>query len=70
MVFFVADQSSAMVIESLQLAFHVPCFRCTVCNTALSNGKEGVEVRVRGTRLHCNNCFSNEQGTAFRKSFK
>jgi len=64
------NQSSAMVIESLQLAFHVTCFRCSVCSSVLSSGKEGVEVRVRGSKLHCNNCFSNEQGINVRRRFK
>lgn len=56
------NQTSAMVIETLNLAFHIPCFRCSVCNVPLTNGKEGTEVRVRGTKLHCNNCFSNDKG--------
>lgn len=56
-------QGSAMWIEKLGLAFHLKCFRCSVCNIALGNGKEGTDVRVSGAnRLHCNNCFSNDLG--------
>ena len=52
-----------MYIEKLGLAFHLKCFRCSVCNQTLGNGKEGTDVRVSGqNRLHCNNCFSNDLG--------
>ena len=52
-----------MWIEKLGLAFHLKCFKCSVCNIALGNGKEGTDVRVSGAnRLHCNNCFSNDLG--------
>ncbi|CAF1551030.1 unnamed protein product, partial [Didymodactylos carnosus] len=55
-------QGSAMVIESLGLYYHIECFRCCVCNTQLSTGVEGTDVRVRNQRLHCQNCFSDENG--------
>jgi hypothetical protein len=59
-------QGSAMFIEKLGLAFHLKCFRCSVCNVALGNGKEGTDVRVSVTnRLHCNNCFSNDLGKIY-----
>ena len=59
----ILGQGSAMFIEKLGLAFHLKCFRCSVCNVPLGNGKEGTDVRVSGTnRLHCNNCFSNDLG--------
>lgn len=59
-------QGSAMFIEKLGLAFHLKCFRCSVCNIPLGNGKEGTDVRVSITnRLHCNNCFSNDLGNCY-----
>lgn len=59
-------QGSAMFIEKLGLAFHLKCFRCSVCNIPLGNGKEGTDVRVSVTnRLHCNNCFSNDLGKIY-----
>jgi hypothetical protein len=59
----ILGQGSAMYIEKLNLAFHLKCFRCSVCSLPLSNGKEGTDVRVSGlNRLHCNNCFSNDLG--------
>lgn len=63
-------QGSAMWIEKLGLAFHLICFRCSVCNVTLGNGKEGTDVRVIGSNhLHCNNCFSNDLGNCFAKNF-
>ena len=53
---------SAMVIESLGLYYHIECFRCFVCNIPLSSSHEGTDVRVRSNRLHCQNCFSDENG--------
>lgn len=52
-----------MVIESLSLYYHIECFRCYVCNIPLSSSFEGTDVRVRSNRLHCQNCFSDENGT-------
>jgi len=55
-------QGSAMVIESLGLYYHIECFRCFVCNIPLSSSFEGTDVRVRNNRLHCQNCFSDDNG--------
>lgn len=55
-------QGSAMVIESLGLYYHIECFRCCVCNIPLSSSFEGTDVRVRNNRLHCQNCFSDDNG--------
>jgi len=54
---------AAMVIESLGLYYHVQCFHCCVCRTQLGNGSEGADVRVRVDKLHCRNCYSNDEGT-------
>lgn len=51
-----------MVIESLQLHFHLDCFRCCVCKQRLGNGTCGTDVRVRNSKLHCQNCYSNDEG--------
>ncbi|CAF3462205.1 unnamed protein product [Rotaria socialis] len=55
-------QGSAMVIESLGLYYHIECFRCCVCNIPLASSFEGTDVRVRNNRLHCQNCFSDDNG--------
>lgn len=61
----VLGQGSAMYIEKLGLAFHLKCFRCSVCHQPLGNGLEGTDVRVSShNRLHCNSCFSNDLGSA------
>ncbi|XP_064610037.1 LIM domain only protein 7-like isoform X2 [Liolophura sinensis] len=59
---------AAMVIESLNLHYHMQCFRCCVCHAQLGNGAEGADVRVRGWKLHCRNCYSNDEaGLKFSK---
>ncbi|XP_064636718.1 uncharacterized protein LOC135493350 isoform X8 [Lineus longissimus] len=62
-------QGAAMVIESLQLYYHTQCFRCCVCHTRLGTGQAGADVRVRGSRLHCQNCYSNDEGISFMGTF-
>ncbi|XP_070198566.1 trichohyalin-like [Littorina saxatilis] len=59
---------AAMVIESLGLYYHTQCFKCCVCRTPLGNGVEGADVRVRVNKLHCPNCYSNDEaGLKFSK---
>ncbi|CAG0883165.1 unnamed protein product [Darwinula stevensoni] len=60
-------RGAAMIIESLRLFYHLQCFRCCVCETPLGNGTTGADVRVRHNRLHCHNCYSNDQGVKFSK---
>lgn len=57
---------AAMIIENLGLFYHIGCFKCSVCQTPISDGNiHGTDVRVRNSRLHCHNCFSNEEGVKF-----
>lgn len=57
---------AAMIIENLGLFYHIDCFKCSVCHTPISDGNiHGTDVRVRNSRLHCHNCFSNEEGVKF-----
>lgn len=51
-----------MIIESLRLFYHIPCFKCCVCGIQLGNGSAGADVRVRNHKLHCHNCYSNDEG--------
>ncbi|CAJ0942066.1 unnamed protein product, partial [Mesorhabditis belari] len=53
-------RGQAMIIESLSLYYHLSCFRCIVCGTALGNGTTGADVRVRDGKLHCYSCYSND----------
>ncbi|KAF2346221.1 Zinc finger LIM-type, partial [Trinorchestia longiramus] len=50
-------RGAAMIIESLRLFYHIPCFVCCVCGVQLGNGKAGADVRVRNHALHCHNCY-------------
>ena len=54
-----------MIIESLRLFYHLRCFQCCVCHVQLGNGKAGTDVRVRNNKLHCQNCYSNDEGIFF-----
>uniref|UniRef100_T1IPJ8 LIM zinc-binding domain-containing protein n=1 Tax=Strigamia maritima TaxID=126957 RepID=T1IPJ8_STRMM len=55
-------RGAAMIIESLQLFYHIHCFKCCVCHVQLGNGLSGADVRVRNQKLHCHNCYSNDEG--------
>uniref|UniRef100_A0A915BAF1 LIM and calponin homology domains-containing protein 1 n=1 Tax=Parascaris univalens TaxID=6257 RepID=A0A915BAF1_PARUN len=54
-------RGAAMIIESLNLFYHLGCFRCYVCNRSLGNGTQGADVRVRQSKLHCQTCYSNDE---------
>ncbi|KAG5672276.1 hypothetical protein PVAND_002415 [Polypedilum vanderplanki] len=57
---------AAMIIENLGLFYHIDCFKCSVCQTPIADGNiNGTDVRVRNAKLHCANCFSNEEGIKF-----
>ncbi|ROT85126.1 hypothetical protein C7M84_021235 [Penaeus vannamei] len=38
-------RGAAMIIESLRLFYHIPCFKCCVCGIQLGNGSAGADVR-------------------------
>ncbi|KAK5976829.1 hypothetical protein GCK32_004049 [Trichostrongylus colubriformis] len=54
-------RGAAMIIESLNLFYHLSCFKCYVCKTPLGSGATGADVRVREGRLHCQSCYSNDR---------
>uniref|UniRef100_A0A915CNC9 LIM zinc-binding domain-containing protein n=1 Tax=Ditylenchus dipsaci TaxID=166011 RepID=A0A915CNC9_9BILA len=56
-----SGRGAAMIVESLNLFYHLSCFRCFVCNMALGSGQRGADVRVRAAKLHCQKCFSTEE---------
>ena len=57
-----SGRGAAMIIESLRLYYHLKCFQCCVCHIQLGNGSTGTDVRVRNNKLHCQNCYSNDEG--------
>ncbi|VDM68874.1 unnamed protein product [Strongylus vulgaris] len=57
----VLGRGAAMIIESLNLFYHLACFKCYVCKTPLGSGATGADVRVREGRLHCQSCYSNDR---------
>lgn len=64
-VYVFAGRGAAMIIESLRLFYHLDCFKCCVCRIQLGDGVSGADVRVRNQKLHCNNCFSSDDGVKF-----
>ncbi|XP_047659374.1 LIM domain only protein 7b isoform X2 [Tachysurus fulvidraco] len=53
----------AMVIESLDLCFHVGCFKCVSCRTDLRTCPESrAHVRVRHRQLFCDTCYNRLRG--------
>ncbi|XP_075923968.1 LIM domain only protein 7 isoform X2 [Petromyzon marinus] len=51
-------KGAAMFIESLNVYFHLECFKCGVCGGGLTTMGSGVDVRLRSGRLHCHECFT------------
>ncbi|XP_055375014.1 probable serine/threonine-protein kinase DDB_G0282963 isoform X2 [Condylostylus longicornis] len=58
-------RGAAMIIESLRLFYHISCFKCCVCHVQLGDGLNGTDVRVRNQKLHCQNCYSSDDGIKF-----
>ncbi|XP_013149287.1 PREDICTED: uncharacterized protein LOC106111688 isoform X2 [Papilio polytes] len=58
-------RGAAMIIESLSLCYHVWCFSCAVCGARLGDGRNGADVRVRASRLHCHHCYSADDGSKY-----
>ncbi|RZF39920.1 hypothetical protein LSTR_LSTR002323 [Laodelphax striatellus] len=58
-------RGAAMIIETLRLFYHIDCFKCCVCCVQLGDGLMGTDVRVRNNKLHCQNCYSSDDGVKF-----
>ncbi|XP_075400500.1 LIM and calponin homology domains-containing protein 1 [Tenrec ecaudatus] len=50
-------KGAAMIIETLNLYFHIQCFRCGICKGQLGDAVSGTDVRIRNGLLNCNNCY-------------
>ncbi|XP_075853939.1 LIM and calponin homology domains-containing protein 1 isoform X2 [Microcebus murinus] len=50
-------KGAAMIIETLNLYFHIQCFRCGVCRGQLGDAASGTDVRIRSGLLNCNDCY-------------
>ncbi|XP_053528314.1 LIM and calponin homology domains-containing protein 1 [Artibeus jamaicensis] len=50
-------KGAAMIIETLNLYFHIQCFRCGVCKGQLGDAVSGTDVRIRNGLLNCNDCY-------------
>ncbi|XP_023558521.1 LIM and calponin homology domains-containing protein 1 isoform X3 [Octodon degus] len=50
-------KGAAMIIETLNLYFHIQCFRCGICKGQLGDAVSGTDVRIRSGLLNCNDCY-------------
>uniref|UniRef100_A0A8C6B4D6 LIM and calponin homology domains 1 n=1 Tax=Monodon monoceros TaxID=40151 RepID=A0A8C6B4D6_MONMO len=50
-------KGAAMIIETLNLYFHIQCFRCGICKGQLGDAVSGTDVRIRNGLLNCNECY-------------
>ncbi|KAM6220878.1 LIM and calponin homology domains-containing protein 1 [Rhynchocyon petersi] len=50
-------KGAAMIIETLNLYFHIQCFRCGICKGQLGDALSGTDVRIRNGLLNCNDCY-------------
>ncbi|KAM9237758.1 LIM and calponin homology domains-containing protein 1 isoform 7-T7 [Dugong dugon] len=50
-------KGAAMIIETLNLCFHIQCFRCGICKGQLGDALSGTDVRIRNGLLNCNDCY-------------
>ncbi|KAK1802974.1 hypothetical protein P4O66_021502 [Electrophorus voltai] len=56
-------KEAAMVVESLDLCFHIGCFKCVSCKRDLGRDSEaGAQVRVRRRQLFCDACYGRLRG--------
>lgn len=50
-------KGAAMIIETLNLYFHIQCFRCGICKGQLGDAVSGADVRIRNGLLNCTDCY-------------
>ncbi|KAM9769117.1 LIM and calponin homology domains-containing protein 1a isoform 5-T5 [Menidia menidia] len=55
-------KGAAMIIDTLGLFFHIQCFKCGVCNGQLGDTTAGTDVRIRGGKLSCHECYYASRG--------
>ncbi|XP_029401048.1 LIM and calponin homology domains-containing protein 1 isoform X3 [Mus pahari] len=53
----VLGKGAAMIIETLNLYFHIQCFRCGICKGQLGDAVSGTDVRIRNGLLNCTDCY-------------
>ncbi|XP_059779088.1 LIM and calponin homology domains-containing protein 1 isoform X18 [Balaenoptera ricei] len=54
-------KGAAMIIETLDLYFHIQCFRCGICKGQLGDAVSGTDVRIRNGLLNCNDCYTRSR---------
>ncbi|CAL8286370.1 unnamed protein product [Arctogadus glacialis] len=55
-------KGAAMIIDTMGLFFHLPCFKCGVCSGQMGDTSTGTDVRIRNGHLTCNECYIATRG--------
>ena len=55
-------QGSVLTLPGLRTVYHVKCFVCRVCRSALSQGGQSTSVMIKNRQPHCRFCVSGENG--------
>ncbi|KAM3831812.1 LIM and calponin homology domains-containing protein 1 isoform 2-T2 [Vipera latastei] len=54
-------KGAAMIIETLNLYFHIQCFRCGICKGQLGDAATGTDVRIKNGLLTCSDCYNKSR---------
>ena len=57
---FLPNASFRPCLKFVKLIIFSDCLN--IFSIKLGNGETGTDVRVRNNRLHCQNCYSNDEG--------
>ena len=57
---------SILCVPALKMQFHLQCFTCRVCRSALSRGAQNTTVMVKNMQIHCRFCLSSDQGKSLQ----
>uniref|UniRef100_A0A452EZ66 LIM and calponin homology domains 1 n=1 Tax=Capra hircus TaxID=9925 RepID=A0A452EZ66_CAPHI len=58
-------KGAAMIIETLNLYFHIQCFKCGICKGQLGDAVSGTDVRIRNGLLNCNDCYMRSRSKSW-----
>ncbi|XP_064820208.1 LIM domain only protein 7-like isoform X2 [Oncorhynchus masou masou] len=50
-------RGAAMVIETLNLCFHLACFQCVDCRCRLGGSEVRAQIRIRNGKPYCDPCY-------------
>ncbi|KAM9816880.1 LOW QUALITY PROTEIN: LIM domain only protein 7-like [Neosynchiropus ocellatus] len=57
---------AAVLVEALDLCFHIDCFQCVGCNRPLRRTETGIQVRIRHRKPYCEPCYFQRKCSSIR----